>query len=288
MKMEKEMYFLYRYFVIPNTLQLSIYDVEKNKEMRFIDEMIKILDSHKTIFQYWNTRHILYPVNLYDDRLFHFRYAKEIIRKKKVEGEDSIQEVLDNELKSVNIFFDIKYQFVMIQKKTTEFSNSEQVKNAIESYLSTKLRYYNYTLKIDEIPKLEEFWEFIGKYKNISELKLKMNSPNFFFGNYDTRESLSIIKEEFNNDEIEITLKNNKNELNIGDKVDTFINYISTVGGAYVVQAREFGRKISLKSIESIRKLYLPCEPNMNNASVIIEEAEKVQENLNNEVKQKR
>jgi hypothetical protein len=281
--MENEQYLIYRYFVIPTSQQRSLYDEEMSKEERFKKVIISLFEKRKIVFQYWNTRHILFYEKFESQRLFFLKYAKEIIRKKKVEGEKSIDEVEDSELKTVNIFIDLSTQFVLIQKKTTEFNKTDQVKNSVESFFSSKIKEYYYTVKVDEIPNKTEFWKFIEENSNIRSLCFKLNAPNFFFGNNDTKEALTIIKEEYNNDEITLSMKNHQNELIVSDNVSEFINYISTVGGEYSVEANTNGRKVFFRSKDSVRSILIPENWKDQDINILLLKIEQVQEGLKNE-----
>jgi hypothetical protein len=256
--METDLFYVYRCFIIPTSHQYNIYDNKLSKENLFNQEIIRLSNSNKTVFQYWKNRHIIFFDQIGNDRLFTFRYAKPIVRTKKVEGDQAIHEIIDAELKTVKVIIDIKWQYFLVEKNTREFNNREQVINAWESYLSQRLRFHGYTIKISELPEKKDFWEFVSKHENINRLSLSFNAPNILFGNMETREALKQIKNDCNNDEVSIMLKSRENMLVISEKIGKYVDYISDVGGKYLIAAKSSGKTYILKSHEAIKTMRMP------------------------------
>jgi hypothetical protein len=280
--MEKDQYLIFRYFIIPITAQMTIYDSEFSKEERMIYAIQNIFNNKKTTFQYWSTKHFLFSNFEVDNRFICLKYAKEYVRKKMVEGDYNIQEIEDLELHAAQLIFDTKHQFLLIQKKTTEFPYHDQIKNALSAYFSQQLRQYNYTIKIDEIPEKIQFWRFIEENEYINTLNLKFNAPNMLFGNSETRQALNILKDDYNIDEIDVSLKNKNNKLKIfRDNISKYIDYITSVGGAYYVKARKFGKFIILKSSENIRSIFLSKQIVADDISELQTKLDELQRHLN-------
>jgi hypothetical protein len=284
--MEKDQYMIFRYFIIPISNQMTIFDSEFSKEERMNSAIQKIYNNKKTVFQYWSNRHFLFSNFDVDNRFICFKYAKEYVRKKMIEGDYSIQEIEDLELHAAQLIFDTKHQFLLIQKKTSEFPYVEQIKNALSSFFSQHLRQFNYTIKIDEIPEKIQFWKFIEENEQINTLSLKFNAPNMLFGNTETRKALSILKDDYNIDEVDLSLKNKNNRLKIlRENISNYIDYITTVGGEYYVKAKKFTKFITLKSSENIRSLFLSKQIVAEDISELETKLDELQKNLNEEQK---
>lgn len=272
--MDSDQYLLFRCFIHPASSQYNVFDRECTKEDRFRQVVEQLYVQNKTVFQYWSNKHFVYSSQEYKDRLYLFKYAKEIIRKKKVEGDKNIEVVEDSELKTVSIILDVEWQILLIQKDSREFSRIDGVRNALQSYLTSKMRHWGYNIKITEIPEKIKFWEFVESHHNFNTLSLVFNAPNILFGNNDMRDALKILKEEFNIDECSFTLKSKENNLKITDKIRAYVDYIADVGGKYLIVARDEGEKAVLKSQDAIRKWNVGGIGSERDANLLIEKVD--------------
>ena len=101
------------------------------------------------------------------------------------------------------------------------------------------------------------FWDYVEKAKAIYNLELKFNALNINLGGSDIRESIKKLSDEFNNDEIEIKLKNKNGNLKIAkESVGNFIEYITLLGGKYrLVFKTNNGVRKAIDSMTNIIKL---------------------------------
>jgi len=108
-----------------------------------------------------------------------------------------------------------------------------------------------YNCKIFVKEKTDEvlFWNIINESTELYKLQLKMISPNILDTNIKARDALEKLQSIFEQDEIEISLKNELGDLTIPqDPIADYVNYISEGEGSW---------KITQKGTEN-RKEHFP------------------------------
>jgi hypothetical protein len=111
---------------------------------------------------------------------------------------------------------------------------------------------------MDEIINLSTFWDTIENADKIFELKLNLKSPNLFGFALTTSQLLQNVKNDFNNDELDMNLKNTSGNLKItkntlGDAID----YAGGGGGHWQLSFIRKGRtkKTTVKSNKSVKTI---------------------------------
>lgn len=256
--MDKSEYLIFRYFIIPTSTQVSLYHQTGEKKEDLIHNCFRAInESKKTDFIYRGDRFLLFREKDYNDDLFFFQIAKEHRKKENKEGEDKVIVEDVSRLEVVNIVCQKSTQLIMIQKDTTAFADASTPINAFQNYLSKIVAPYDYTIIIDEKPSKKEFWDYVDNAKGIYNLELKFNALNINLGGDDIRKAIKDLTNEFNNDEVEIKLKNSDGKLKIvKDSVGKFIDYISLLGGKYrLVFLTHKGVRKAIDSMSNIIKI---------------------------------
>lgn len=245
--MDKSEYLVFRYFIIPKSPQVSLMHFAGDKKEDIIHDSFRLINESKKIdFIHRGDRFLIYSVKEYNDDLFFFKIAKEHRLREYKEGDKNVIEESVNRLEVVNLVCQKSTQLILIQKDTTAFSEFTTPINAFETYLKQVVDEHDYTVTIDEKPSKKMFWDYVENAKAIYNLELKFNALNMNLGGSDIRKSIKELSDEFNNDEVEIKLKNKNGNLRIvKDNVGRFIDYISMLGGKY---------KLVFKTPKGVRK----------------------------------
>ena len=227
-------YHLYRYFILPSSNQLTIMNLTVNKEDLVANIWKDLLEAGKTDFIYRGMRFIIYGKKTHENELYFFRIAKENVSREYKEGEKDVIETDDTNLSVVNFVAHIKTQLILIQKNTVAFKETTTPINALKSFMTGRVYDNDYVVSIDEKPSNKKFWSYVDDSNGIYSLQLKLNSLNLNLGDGDIRDAIKVIKEDFNHEDMDITLRNSQGKLNlVKDRIDGYIKYISTLGGQY-------------------------------------------------------
>ncbi len=255
--MDNSEYLVFRYFIIPTSPQVSLYHQTGEKKEDIIHNQFRLINSLKKIdFIHRGDRFIIFSVKEYNDDLFFFKIAKEHRLKQYKEGEEKVIEENVERIEVVNLICQKSTQLIMIQKDTTAFSEVSTPINAFEKYLQKVVYEYDYTLVIDEKPSENMFWDYVNNSKSIYSLELKFNALNINLGGPDIRKSIKELSNVFNNDEVEVKLKNKDGNLKLLKKsISKYIEYISLLGGKYrLVFKGQNGIRKAIDSMSNIIK----------------------------------
>jgi hypothetical protein len=252
---------VYRFFISPIDANQSLAESINSKEELFKKIVLMLAGQKKTTFKYLNKKNIFYFVAEQDKNLFVFNFAREFERIKHIEGETKIVDIPDQELKNATIIIHLKYQFLLIERNKSEFTNPQTVKSALEKYFRSNTRHWHHSFNLREITKNQEFWNFISEMDKLKTIKLTFNTPNAFFGSSDIKDIRKLLEEEKEISNIEelITIrKNDSSSLTIKGNFEKQINYVLKMGGEYFVSAYKKGRRKVLNSKDNIMNLTIP------------------------------
>lgn len=199
-----------------------------------VDIWEELLEDKKTEFIHRGSRFIIYGLKKHNDELFFYRIAKENKSQDYKEGDDDVIIKNDTRLSVVNFLVHTKTQLVLCQKDTNAFVNIETPMNALKKYLTNLTLINDYVISIDEKPSKKEFWNHLEDASGVYSISFKLNSLNLELGGENIRNAIKAINDDFNNEELDITLRNRKGKLSLAkDKIDGYIEYIHTLGGKY-------------------------------------------------------
>jgi len=150
--------------------------------------------------------------------------------------------------------FDTLTQHIFIEKNW-KFGKPEQVERALQVGLQKPvLDKYNHKIFVKGKGDVRKFWNLVRESTEIYKLELKLISPNILETNQNAREALSDLKNIFQQDEIDITLKNDSGDLEIPiPPISNYIDYIGEGEGSWKITQKGYeGRKKTFSSYENI------------------------------------
>lgn len=193
--------------------------------------------STKTKWNKGERNYLIYGVqNL--DNINVMKFARISNEKVYLEGEQDIEEIGIREAKHVIVIIDTKNQIILIERKKSVFQDAFTPTKILQEFFKEKVNQGDYAINIYPLVTQKAFWNYIDAAEGIFELTLELNAPNMaLFGNTKTRKLLSKIKNEMNNEKMEITFKNSDGKLKIlKSSVGDYVDYLREVGGKYILK----------------------------------------------------
>jgi hypothetical protein len=253
---------IYRLSLVPQlSYQLKISFDGKTKEQRFVDLIEEIKESKKMSFSSRNTKFTIYYVEELKEGTHGFSLAREDNFIKPVEGDTSIEELIDVKTPFIHIIVDQKSQIVLIQEKLSVFNDITTPVKRVEEFLNNKLRNYDINNFLEPITENKDFWQEVETLDSISEFDIMLTGPNLFGGRQKAADVVKSAYEEFNISEFEIKLKNKFNQLKLSiDAIGDFVALVAAGAGKYTLKAMKDGKKISIKSYQFIKSKFYDIE----------------------------
>ncbi len=249
----------YRYLVTAESNQSTlIQQINLPKEDLFKKMIEEITFAQKIDWTKGNKRYLFFgKQNMSNIHIIKLaRESNEIIH---VEGETDIEKKGIKEAKYVVLVVDTEHQIVLVENKKSAFSHVTTSVNIIEGYFREKMKSFDYVVNMYPLASKNKFWNYVKEADAIFELTLEMNSPNMpFFGDNDTREILSLLRDNTNNETLEISIKNNEGKLKIAkESLGKYIDYVREVGGKYWLKYSRNGSIETTKSDDDTFITYL-------------------------------
>ena len=234
----------FRYLITASKDQYNLFASTKSKE-ELIKEVFDDLESNqKTIWTHGNKRYMFAGVERYENLMF-IKFAKHVSTKsyKETESDISIEKVI--EPKFIHLIIDESNQILLVENNTQIFQKPRGSANLFSKFVSSTLKDENFKLNIYPLATAEKFWNQVKEADSIYSLKLEFNAPNMaLFAGETTQEILKIIKEETNNEELDVSVKNSKGNLKIKKSgIGKMIDYIREVGGEIIMKYKNIGDK---------------------------------------------
>jgi len=194
------------------------------------------------------------------NRFYIGKFAK--LKKQQI-GEKIPGDIVDvehNNWISILLIFDVVTQHIFALKDW-KFGQPEQICRALQQGLGeVTLSKYNYKIFIEGKTQKEVFWNIVHEKKKVYKLEFKLISPNILDTNQKARDALKALKEIFEQEEIDITLKNDSGDLKVPDEpVSSYLEYITEGEGAWKITTEgDRGGKKTHSSSENIDTISLP------------------------------
>jgi hypothetical protein len=156
--------------------------------------------------------------------------------------------------------FDIVGQYIFV-KKDWRFGRPEQIAMAIQTGLrSIVLADYNHRVFVEGKTKKEAFWNIVNNHNKVYKIDLRLVSPNILNTNLKARDALKALKELFEQDEIDLSLKNDSGSLKVPeDPLTDYVEYISEGEGGWAITTEgKHGGKKKHSSLENTITVDLP------------------------------
>ena len=175
--------------------------------------------------------------------------------------------------------FDTETQHIVIEKNW-RFGTPEQIETALQAGLLKFISdTYNCKVFVKGRTKRHLFWSLVRESTDIFSLEMKLISPNILDANKRARKALEDLKKIFEQDEIDIALRNEGGKLVVPEEpVADYISYISEGEGSWKITSRKHGgRKKTYSSFQNTDTLELPTpEPSMAEQGDIEIEAKEI------------
>jgi hypothetical protein len=279
MKNKKVPFLAYRYLVTAKSNQLTlIQETSLSKEELFKNIVNEIINAPKIDFIKGSKRYLF--IGKQSNSNIHIvklaRESNEIIH---VEGETDIEEKGIKEAKYIVLIIDTEHQIVLVENKKSTFQYITTSVNIIEDYFREKMLAYDYIVNMYPLASKNKFWSYIKEASAIFELTLEMNAPNMpFFGDSDTREILSILRDDTNNETLSISIKNKDGKLKIVKEFfGKYIDYVREVGGKYFLK---FSRNGSIETTKSDDDTYITYLSKIEDENYVEEDLGKIADKL--------
>ena len=266
----------YRYFMVQEE-QLTLFDRERED---VVSDFITLLRSNaKVITTHRNRRYLLYLIKELEASVLICKLARERHYIRHDEGERDIQTEEEIDYPFLYIIISFPLQIILIQKKTTVFSNMDTAKEVLAQIISTAVNFVKYRFNIDEITHKKRIWEMVEASDFIYWIRLNLKSPNLFGARFEANEFLKKQRDLHNASEVGIEFKNDHGRLKITKEIfESFIDYISAGAGKYVVKLRTEGSIRLMRSRENIKKVFFKGDPMMQTEELVIKTIHEVDE----------
>jgi hypothetical protein len=251
-------FYAYRYFIIPSEVS-SIFQMLVHDKDVLINDIFFNLEKSIKMSKIINNRKLILCFNRkIGDSIYILKFAKEKRYTRYEEGDNDIEDTKDSDYPFIYVIVDIKRHVILIQQKSSVYSNVTTAINKLREWLITGNEMYDYQLKIDEITHEHIFWEYVDKSDELYEIFLRMKSPNIFDGFLEANTILKKIREILNNTETNIKFMNEKGKLQVNRNVfDTFIKYITGGGGEWKLKVLHDGAIKTPKSKDNKKSVLL-------------------------------
>ncbi len=156
--------------------------------------------------------------------------------------------------------FDTETQHIVIEKNW-RFGTPEQIETALQAGLLKDIfEAYNCKVFVKGRTKEHLFWSLVNESTDIYALELKLISPNILDANKRARKALEDLKDIFQQDEIDIALKNDAGKLAVpAEPVGDYISYIAEGEGSWkITSKKQGGSKKTYSSFQNTDTLELP------------------------------
>lgn len=155
-------------------------------------------------------------------------------------GEEDVERQEKQGVRFVYVIVETEKQIMLIERNVSVFPKIFKCAYYIESYLRDRMRNFDFTVNLRELPSPKRFWNYVDEAEDIFELTMTMNAPNMaLFAGEETADLLRQVKDSVNNEEISITVRNRDGLLRLTRRaIGNYIRYIQQVGGKYSLKIR--------------------------------------------------
>jgi len=146
----------------------------------------------------------------------------------------------------ITVVIDILTQHIFV-RKDWKFGSPEQISKSLQvAFNEPILSIYNYRIFVEGKSEPDVFWSIIGSKQKIYRLEFRLISPNILETDKKARDALEALKNIFEQEEIDITLKNESGDLKVPKKpIANYLDYIAEGEGSWklVTEGNRGGKK---------------------------------------------
>ncbi len=212
---KKSEYFIARYSLIPDSQMDLETVIGITKEEKFLDWINSFQTEKKKEVEQNGCNYILYCKKISEDRFF-MSFAKET---NKIIGEKTDEGIVDSPIldyKKSNILINTRSQIFIIQRNPNVSSLITTQKNVISKTITKLLESKFLYFQLDMVTERNDFWKYIANNAGeISDLEIKLSSPNLFDGIITVSDFLRKTNKTYNNTSFSFRLSNEEGNLNI-------------------------------------------------------------------------
>lgn len=230
--------------------------INKNKNQAFVEWLYTFSKEHiKSIS--------LTPKKQYEITCTEYQTGKFFMKFARVSHKTVTQKIEDDfvsgpvtDYPNCKIFIDTEHQIMIIEKNLEVAPNISKIKDLIAKVISNDICSFGYTLYIELVTKVMDFWSYVNENKKkLESIEFTLVYPNFLEG-YDTVKDFTSAFVEYNPQIITTKIENKEGHLQLPEN-RTFINdalsYASSGAGSWKATAK--GAK-KLKSSESVPNMH--------------------------------
>lgn len=108
---------------------------------------------------------------------------------------------------------------------------------------------FGYAVSFRPIVDDSEFWSLVHRSQQVFGLSFTLKSPNLFGARMRANEALRATRDQYNNTEVQVRLKNEHGELRLPEEeVESYRDYADRGGGDWELDVRQEGRRRRVKS----------------------------------------
>lgn len=208
-------YFIARYSLIPD-MQIDLETAAGiTKEDKFMDWLHSFeVEKHMEAVYNGNT-FVLYCKELSSNRFF-MSFAKKTYQMIGEKTDNGIISGPVDDYKKCNIFINTASQFFIIEKNFDMCTSYDAIMNAVSNVITSFLKKRSLYFQLNLLTEKNDFWEYVAVNSgNISEIEIKLTSPNLLRGIVSVSDFLHQTHEQYNNTDFSFKLSNDEGKLNV-------------------------------------------------------------------------
>ncbi|WP_017211816.1 hypothetical protein [Clostridium beijerinckii] len=279
-------YGCFRYFLVPyDQIQTSLFNNALPNRKALIENIIVNAETSMKIEENtYDGKYKLYLVTKIDEDNYLLQLGKHASIKCSEDTGSGFQDSKIDDYPYIHIFINTKEQILLFEKKTKAFRDFTSSSKAFSIYISDRIEDSGYEFKCEEINSPNSFWTLIDNSTSINSLTLTLYSPNLFDGITPAEEAARDLENATNSTENILTFKNKHGKLKLAkEKLKTFIQYISSGGGSWCVNAIVPNKNSkTFSSKNEIKTLNLPEDISNRSAKSLSTYISKTIESINN------
>ncbi len=217
-------------------------------------------------------RHLLVHVSNPRNGLHICKLAKERRFTKQDETTYGVEPVQDHEYPYITVILETVAQVVLIQKKTTAFSELKDSQRALEEVFSRVGRFGRFRFVLAPISLRRSFWDVVDTAEEIYRLQITIEGPNFFSDAWKGEDIARKLERFYGSTKTDVALRNDGGQLKIPreDFADP-VRVVSAGGGEYRLRFRRKGhtRSETITNTMTTIHVILPGEAERLDAGLI-------------------
>ncbi len=186
-----------------------------------------------------------------NSRLIAFKIGKKKLRPLGIHSKRTFKNIEQEHFPSSTVLWSADTQIILIEKPKKDQMRVKSIINNLQSYLSSLLIAYGFTVIIEPLTYKSTFWDVIDKYDRIYSVEFTLTAPNFLGLSEGAKELVSNTKENYNADRTSLKLASEEGNLQIrkgNSLVESLLSWIVPGAGRWVAYVGLNAKKIPIRS----------------------------------------